>query len=542
MPTHRSLRTQLTAMALGATLVTAAIGAASYWAIDRVAGRMGAVQERRVLPIVSLGALAHSIERQRAQVLATLAATNDLMVEALRERARTDSAEMSLRLEQLRGAGVDRAEAAAIEEAMRALERARAEGMAVVLQHLDRGEFIEAEVAAQAHYRARMDEASVAVDRLIQLQVSQAAREHGAAERFASALGIGAAAAAILALAGGLLVTGWMSRALRRTLGADERELARGAAEVARGNLEHRIAVSQRAESSVAANLNRMSEGFAVVVTEVRASADALAGSASGLARAADDLSGRSARQASSVEQTSAALRQLAATVGQNSRRAAAAEALACESAQAARRGGDAMGMVETRMHSIEAASARVAEILSLIDDITFQTNILALNAAVEAARAGQHGRGFAVVAAEVRALSQRSEKAAGEVRALVQASRDEAAAGIATAAEAATTVDRLIALSSQLTELMQEIARGSQEQAGALTEVSRAVELIDADTQGNARLAERSADDARELALRAAGLLEVIARFDLGAARGKTRLARPARPAAGLEMVAEAA
>lgn len=518
MIANRSLRTQLTAIAVGATLLTAAIGAAAYWAIDRVADRLGAVQERRVSAIAALGRLAHAIERQRAQVLATLAATNDVMVETLKERAARDAVEIARTLEGLRAA--DAAESAALDEAARSLARARDEGLAAVLRHLDRGQFIEADVAAQSSYRPRMDEASRSVENLVQRQVSQAAREHGEAQRFARTLGIAAAAAAAIALAGGLAVTGWMSRALRRVLGADERELARGAAEVARGNLEHRITLASRATASVAANLNRMSESFSTVVEEVSANAAGVATSAETLSAGAGDLAGRSARQAAGIEQTSAALHELAATVAQNDERARAAEGLARESAATARHAAEAMSRVESRMQSIETASARVAEILSLLDGITFQTNILAINAAVEAARAGELGRGFAVVAGEVRALSQRSDGAAREVRALVQASHDEAAAGIAIAGEAAATVTTLVDVSARLTGLLQEIARASEEQARAVDETHRAMAAIDSDTQGNARLAERSADDARELERRARTLLDAISRFETGRAR----------------------
>ncbi len=231
-------------------------------------------------------------------------------------------------------------------------------------------------------------------------------------------------------------------------------------------------------------------------------------------------------RQAASLEETSASLEQLSATVAENSERALRADALSAEAAAMARSGAAAMTLAEARMDQIVVASGRVSEILGLIDAITFQTNILALNAAVEAARAGEQGRGFAVVAAEVRSLSQRSEVAARDIRALVEASRAEAQSGRQQVGEASGRMHAMAQASSALTAIVEAIARASKEQATGLAEVHRAVEILDATTQSNAKMAERSSADAHALAEGSQGLMDAVARFSRGEVEQEASLA----------------
>ena len=137
------------------------------------------------------------------------------------------------------------------------------------------------------------------------------------------------------------------------------------------------------------------------------------------------DLSQRTERQASSLEETAASMEQLTATVHQNAENAQHASQIASGACSVAERGGSVVDQVVATMGEINSSSRRVVDIIGVIDGIAFQTNILALNAAVEAARAGEHGRGFAVVAGEVRTLAQRSASAAREIKTLIQTSVD---------------------------------------------------------------------------------------------------------------------
>jgi len=170
-------------------------------------------------------------------------------------------------------------------------------------------------------------------------------------------------------------------------------------------------------------------------------------------------------------------------------------------------------------MGAISEASKRIADIISVIDGIAFQTNILALNAAVEAARAGEQGRGFAVVASEVRALAQRSAGAAKEIKGLIDDSVKKVDAGSALVGEAGKTMKEIVDQVRRVTDLVAEINASTTEQSSGIVQVNQAVAAIDQGTQQNAALVEESAAAAESLKQQAAGLLDTIARFKTGAA-----------------------
>ena len=191
----------------------------------------------------------------------------------------------------------------------------------------------------------------------------------------------------------------------------------------------------------------------------------------------ANDLSERTTKQAATIEQTSAAMEQLANTVHDNSKRAESASAKAKAVSATATEGGEVMRKANEAMERITASSAKISNTIGVIDDIAFQTNLLALNASVEAARAGDAGKGFAVVAVEVRRLAQSAAGASSDVKALIEQSSSEVGAMLEAARENALLIDG--------------IAGASREQASAISEVSTAVRQIDEMTQHNAALVE---------------------------------------------------
>src|SRR5206468_3087396 len=162
-------------------------------------------------------------------------------------------------------------------------------------------------------------------------------------------------------------------------------------------------------------------DSLAQMVGQVRESTLAIGHSADSIADEARDLSGRTERQAASLEETASSMEELTQTVAQNADNAQQANALAEEATRVARQGGAMVDELVSTMGSIDESSKRIVDIIGVIDGIAFQTNILALNAAVEAARAGEQGRGFAVVAQEVRSLAQRSAAAAKEIKVLIE-------------------------------------------------------------------------------------------------------------------------
>ncbi|RRN76094.1 methyl-accepting chemotaxis protein, partial [Pseudoxanthomonas sp. SGD-10] len=177
------------------------------------------------------------------------------------------------------------------------------------------------------------------------------------------------------------------------------------------------------------------------------------------------DLARRTEQQAANLEETAASMEELTSTVKQNAEHARQANQLAIGAADVASQGGAVVGEVVQTMTAIEDSSKKIADIISVIDGIAFQTNILALNAAVEAARAGEQGRGFAVVASEVRTLAQRSAGAAKEIKQLIDDSVGKVANGSALVQKAGTTMGEIVASVHRVTDIMSEISAASQEQ-----------------------------------------------------------------------------
>ncbi len=526
------LRARLTVLVLGATLVTALVGAVALWANDRVAVRMGALQERRLDALVRLDVVGRRLERQRADVLATLAATNDVMVEALLKQVALDANELPEVIALLRGRADDAVEQQGLDALGAALARSRGDGLAAVLDRLAKGQFIEADVASQSRYRPQMDVASRALDEVIALQVRLADEQYREVAQFVRWQALATLGAIGVALIGGLLLAGMATRALKRLLGTDETTLALAARGFADGQLDQRIELARADQTSVASSLNRMGEAVSRLATSVADGAQRVCGSSERLADASRDLSERTSEEAASLEQTLAAMQQLGATVRQNSERAAHAREICAASAATAHEGSDAVSAAVATMREVSTSSRRVAEIVATIDAIAFQTNILALNAAVEAARAGESGRGFAVVAAEVRALSQRSAAAAREIRTLIGDTTGRIDEGRRQVEAAGRIMESMVESARDSTRIAGEIASASHEQSTGILQANRALEQLEGVTQRNAQLAGSAATQAAEMATLADELVDSAARFR-GPENTRIALAAMARPPA---------
>jgi methyl-accepting chemotaxis protein len=228
----------------------------------------------------------------------------------------------------------------------------------------------------------------------------------------------------------------------------------------------------------------------------------------------ANDLSERTTKQAATIEETSAAMEQLASTVLQNSERARQASTVAGTVTKTAEEGGKVMGEANLAMERITASSAKISNIIGLIDDIAFQTNLLALNASVEAARAGDAGKGFAVVAVEVRRLAQSAASASSEVKALIDQSGAEVKTGSKLVADAASRLEAMLEAARSSNELMDGIARESRSQASAIEEVNTAVRQLDEMTQHNAALVEETNAAIEQTEAQAVDLDQIVGIF----------------------------
>ncbi|WP_229792569.1 methyl-accepting chemotaxis protein, partial [Cognatilysobacter bugurensis] len=286
---------------------------------------------------------------------------------------------------------------------------------------------------------------------------------------------------------------------------------------VADGDLNRRVEGELPGQFGTLANdANRTVEQLAQIVTDIRQSSDSINSAASEIASGNADLSQRTEQQAASLEETASSMEELTATVKQNAENARQANQLASGAADIAVRGGDVVGRVVTTMSEIDASSRKVAEIISTIDGIAFQTNILALNAAVEAARAGEQGRGFAVVAAEVRSLAQRSANAAKEIKQLISDSTVKVEEGSALVDQAGKTMAEIVGSVKRVSDIIADISLASAEQTAGIEQVNQAITHMDEGTQQNAALVEEASASARALEQQAEQLVQTVAVFRL--------------------------
>ncbi len=267
--------------------------------------------------------------------------------------------------------------------------------------------------------------------------------------------------------------------------------------------------------------LSTVIDNWTHLLTDIRTAGHTITQEASEIAQGNADLSARTESQASSLEETAASMHELTDTVRENADHAQQANQLVVSASDVALQGGQVMEQMVGTMASIKESSARVVDIISLIDSIAFQTNILALNAAVEAARAGEQGRGFAVVATEVRGLAQRSAQAAREIKDLIDDSVAKVETGSKLADTAGQTMGNIVTSVRHVTEIMNDISVASRRQTQGIEEVNSAITEMDDLTQRNAALVEQAAAAAQSMREQAHELLKAVSSFQLPASAG---------------------
>jgi len=360
------------------------------------------------------------------------------------------------------------------------------------------------------------------LDELLALEQGRAREAADAAAATWSRLAVVTVAAVVAALCAGVAAAILITRSILKQLGADPGEAQRLASEIAGGNLAVSVALRPNDSRSLMASLESMRLQLMSIVGQIKTSTESIAVRAGEIAAGNMDLSRRTDEQAAALEQAAASMAELTTAVTQSSADAAHASTIAHAASEAAGRGGEVVGRVVSTMEDIAGSSARVAEIIDVIEGIAFQTNILALNAAVEAARAGAEGRGFAVVASEVRTLAQRTADAAKEVRALVGESAGHVDAGSRLVADAGESISGLVRSVHELTGIMSNIATACAAQKNDIEQVNRAVTEMDEATQRNAALVEQVAGAAQTLAGGAADLREAVAVFNVAGAHSE--------------------
>ena len=323
----------------------------------------------------------------------------------------------------------------------------------------------------------------------------------------------------VLSLLAALCASFLITRNLTGALGAEPAALGATVKRVADGDLNTIEGADVAASGSVLASMGQMQGNLVTLIDKVRVAADSISNASAEIATGNLDLSQRTEQQASALEETASSMEQLGSTVRQNADNARQANQLAMGASTVAIKGGEVVSQVVTTMKGINDSSKKIADIISVIDGIAFQTNILALNAAVEAARAGEQGRGFAVVASEVRSLAQRSAEAAKEIKGLIGASVERVEQGTTLVDQAGVTMTEIVTAIKRVTDIMGEISAASTEQSAGVAQVGEAISQMDKATQQNAALVEQSAAAAEGLKAQAQQMVQAVAVFKLNAA-----------------------
>jgi methyl-accepting chemotaxis protein len=317
------------------------------------------------------------------------------------------------------------------------------------------------------------------------------------------------------------LVVEWLDRTEELQVEQEVNEVVRHALE---GDLTHRLNTDGKSEfiETLSSGLNRLMGKMAEMIDGIRGVAGEVEHAAAEISAGNQNLSQRTEQQAASLEQTASSMEEMTSTVRNNADNAALANQLATAARDQAEAGGSVVGTAVSAMAEIHSSSARIANIISVIDEIAFQTNLLALNAAVEAARAGEQGRGFAVVAGEVRSLAGRSHVAAKEIKELIQDSVAKIDHGSTLVNQSGETLGQIVTAVKRVSDIVGEIASASREQSTGIEQVNHAVMQMDQVTQQNAALVQQATAASRSIADQARSLNEAIARYRTGPDRAK--------------------
>ncbi|MFN3303217.1 MAG: methyl-accepting chemotaxis protein [Roseateles sp.] len=497
-------------MAALAVVLAIGLGGNMYSLREVVAANQAGQQRNEVfMTMVSVQTQIGEMHGGVFRTIALMASLDEPRVKALREQLRQQVEGLARTLDALTGMPGTPAETEALVKAAQPLLKAylaKADG-AIDLASVDPNTGVAAMQDAEARYK----ELATLIGKVVQglgaeQQAAAEAQQAGARQRaWAFAL------VSLLAAAAGMGVL----LVIQRKIAADVNASLSLAESVAAGDLTRRAQATGHDElAGLMQALNQMCEQLGSTVGEVMLVADSIRTASAEIASGNQDLSQRTEQTASSLEVTSSSMGQLTGTVRQSADNAQTAHQLATSAADVAQRGGSVVQQVVDTMNDIAASSKRIADIIGVIDDIAFQTNILALNAAVEAARAGEQGRGFAVVAGEVRSLAGRSAEAAKEIKTLIGASVERVESGARLVQDAGATMGEIVGAVQRVTDIMGEISAGAAAQSQGIDDVNRAVTQVDDMTQQNAALVEQSAAAAESLREQAQRLAQVVSRF----------------------------
>ena len=508
-------------------LLLVALGAVSLVRSASQRAELKDVIDARIPITKELGALADGVNVQAIQYRNLVIFSNESIIKASQDRlveARSKVSDTYKSLERQITSEKGK-------EILMRMERQRAEFLKVGDQYLAlvrQGQKDEALKLLEEQLRPVQQAYQATIQEQVTFQAQVTVNAGRRAEAEADSLQRDVLIAGALAIGIAIFLAITIIRSITRPLA----QAVEAADRVASGDLSGQIVVQSKDETGhLLSALQRMQQSLVNTVSSVRQNAEGVASASAQIASGNNDLSARTEQQASALEETAASMEELGSTVRQNADNARAANQLAVSASTVAVQGGDVVAEVVETMKGINASSNKIADIISVIDGIAFQTNILALNAAVEAARAGEQGRGFAVVAGEVRNLAGRSAEAAKEIKALITASVERVEQGTALVDKAGATMTEVVSAIRRVTDIMGEISAASSEQSAGVGQVGEAVTQMDQATQQNAALVEEMAAAASALNAQAGELVNAVAVFKLDA--NGTSSPSPARSSA---------
>jgi methyl-accepting chemotaxis protein len=502
-----------------------AIGTIGLWGMGATNASFNSVYQDRMVPVGQLADVQRLVLRNRLEAatamldprpevitkeLAAMAANtkeiNDLWAAYMATKLTPDEATLAKQFEAAR-------------------ERFTSEAFRPIQEALRSGNIEEAKRINTEKADVLYDAVRKNIVALVDLQFDEGKKEYEASIARYEQSRLVAIAAIVLGIAFAIAF-GWMLvRGISRSL-SQASELSQA---VAQGDLTRHVDTSGKDEVAVVLqSLAAMQNNLTQIVMRVRQGSDSVSVASAEIAQGNQDLSSRTESQASALEETAASMEELSSTVRQNADNARQADQLAQSASAVAIQGGEVVSQVVDTMKGINDSSRKIADIISVIDGIAFQTNILALNAAVEAARAGEQGRGFAVVAGEVRNLAQRSAAAAKEIKDLITNSVARVEQGSALVDKAGTTMQEVVGSIRRVTDIMGEISAASSEQSAGVGQIGEAVQQMDQATQQNAALVEEMAAAASSLRSQAAELVQTVAVFKLSANEATHRTSPP--------------
>lgn len=289
------------------------------------------------------------------------------------------------------------------------------------------------------------------------------------------------------------------------------------AAKIAEGDFTGRINVSQKDEIGQLANaLNSSADNLEQLISNIITTSEQLNSAVDEITKGNMNLSQRTTEQASALEEIASTIEENTATVERNADNSKNAQELTEGGVEKSVGAISQADMAIGSINEINQSSKKIAEIISVINEIAFQTNLLALNAAVEAARAGDQGRGFAVVAGEVRNLAQRSGGAAKEIEQLIRESVSKVEKGTELVVESGSFLKEIANAAKTTAQIIAEIAAASDEQRTGMEQINKAIMELDSMTQQNAALVEETASASEQMANQAQELLALMSRFTI--------------------------